>query len=261
MSMLGPYASWNKETGYAIWDNPTAEHEGIFERINYSPKGIIHCGMWDFIEYGCYTKLVGDNVIGVEANPQVYSEMSKPIADKFGFKCFNEFLSDKDGEVRNFYFAGEGSSFYQGPPQWNKHTSIKVQTKTLSTLVKEQNIDMNTFDFLNIDAEGSELDILKGFEDDLKYINVIDLETSVDDRHQSGCSHEMVVEWLSQRGFQLREMADNYAREGWGDSVFVRNDRALPPFVDGNAGNNVFGEKYLETLVETESYLPTGWSK
>ena len=105
MSMLGPYASWNKETGYAIWDNPTAEHEGIFERINYSPKGIIHCGMWDFIEYGCYTKLVGDNVIGVEANPQVYAEMSKPIADKFGFKCFNEFLSDKDGEVRNFYFA------------------------------------------------------------------------------------------------------------------------------------------------------------
>ena len=56
-------------------------------------------------------------------------------------------------------------------------------------------------------------------------------------------------------------MADNYAREGWGDSVFVRNDRLLPPFVDGNAGNNVFGEKYLETLVETESYLPTGWSK
>ena len=43
--MLGPYASWNKETGYAIWDNPTAEHEGIFERINYSPKGIIHCGI------------------------------------------------------------------------------------------------------------------------------------------------------------------------------------------------------------------------
>ena len=150
MSMLGPYASWNKETGYAIWDNPTAEHEGIFERINYSPKGIIHCGMWDFIEYGCYTKLVGDNVIGVEANPQVYAEMSKPIADKFGFKCFNEFLSDKDGEVRYFYFDGEGSSFYQGPPQWNKHTSIKVQTKTLSTLVKEQNIDMSTFDFLNI---------------------------------------------------------------------------------------------------------------
>ena len=43
MSMLGPYASWNKETGYAVWDHPTAEYTGIFERINVGIKGIIHC--------------------------------------------------------------------------------------------------------------------------------------------------------------------------------------------------------------------------
>ena len=68
MSMLGPYASWNKETGYAVWDHPTAEYTGIFERINVGIKGIIHVGMWDFVEYGCYTKLVGNKVVGVEAN-------------------------------------------------------------------------------------------------------------------------------------------------------------------------------------------------
>ena len=133
MSMLGPYASWNKNTGYAVWDNPTAEHVGIFERINVGIKGIIHVGMWDFIEYGCYTKLVGNNVIGVEANPQVYKEMSKPVADKWGFKCFNEFLSNKDNEVRNFYFAGEGSSFYQGPLCcFTKFCSASVGTAAIS---------------------------------------------------------------------------------------------------------------------------------
>ena len=51
MSMLGPYASWNKETGYAVWDHPTAEYTGIFERLNVHIKGIIHVGMWDFVEY------------------------------------------------------------------------------------------------------------------------------------------------------------------------------------------------------------------
>ena len=102
MSMLGPYASWNKETGYAVWDHPTAEYTGIFERLNVHIKGIIHVGMWDFVEYGCYTKLVGNNVIGIEANPQVYKDMAKPVADKWGFKCFNEFLSDKDKEVEIF---------------------------------------------------------------------------------------------------------------------------------------------------------------
>ena len=245
MSMLGPYASWNKETGYAVWDHPTAEYTGIFERLNVHIKGIIHVGMWDFVEYGCYTKLVGNNVIGIEANPQVYKDMAKPVADKWGFKCFNEFLSDKDKEVRDFYFAGEGSSLYKGQPQWNKNVSIKVQTKTLSTVIEENNIDMNGYDFLNIDAEGAEFDVLKGFEKYLDHINVIDLETSYDDRHRSGADHNTIVQWLSERGFQLKEMSDSYQSQNWGDSVFARVNRELPPFVDENVGTKIFGEGYL----------------
>ena len=245
MSMLGPYASWNKETGYAVWDHPTAEYTGIFERLNVHIKGIIHVGMWDFVEYGCYTKLVGNNVIGIEANPQVYKDMAKPVADKWGFKCFNEFLSDKDKEVRDFYFAGEGSSLYKGQPQWNKNVSIKVQTKTLSTVIEENNIDMNGYDFLNIDAEGAEFDVLKGFEKYLDHINVIDLETSYDDRHRSGADHNTIVQWLSERGFELKEMSDSYQSQNWGDSVFARVNRELPPFVDENVGTKIFGENYL----------------
>ncbi len=243
--MLGPYASWNKETGYAVWDHPTAEYTGIFERLNVHIKGIIHVGMWDFVEYGCYTKLVGNNVIGIEANPQVYKDMAKPVADKWGFKCFNEFLSDKDKEVRDFYFAGEGSSLYKGQPQWNKNVSIKVQTKTLSTVIEENEIDMNGYDFLNIDAEGAEFDVLKGFEKYLDYINVIDLETSYDDRHRSGADHNTIVQWLSERGFELKEMSDSYQSQNWGDSVFARVNKELPPFVDENVGTKIFGESYL----------------
>ncbi len=245
MSMLGPYASWNKETGYAVWDHPTAEYTGIFERLNVHIKGIIHVGMWDFVEYGCYTKLVGNNVIGIEANPQVYKDMAKPVADKWGFKCFNEFLSDKDKEVRDFYFAGEGSSLYKGQPQWNKNVSIKVQTKTLATVIEENEIDMNGYDFLNIDAEGAEFDVLKGFEKYLDYINVIDLETSYDDRHRSGADHNTIVQWLSERGFELKEMSDSYQSQNWGDSVFARVNKELPPFVDENVGTKIFGESYL----------------
>ena len=243
--MLGPYASWNKETGYAVWDHPTAEYTGIFERLNVHIKGIIHVGMWDFVEYGCYTKLVGNNVIGIEANPQVYKDMAKPVADKWGFKCFNEFLSDKDKEVRDFYFAGEGSSLYKGQPQWNKNVSIKVQTKTLATVIEENEIDMNGYDFLNIDAEGAEFDVLKGFEKYLEYINVIDLETSYDDRHRSGADHNTIVQWLSERGFELKEMSDSYQSQNWGDSVFARVNKELPPFVDENVGTKIFGENYL----------------
>lgn len=244
--MLGPYASWNKEVGYAVWDHPTAEYVGIFERLNIQPKGIVHVGLWDFLESGCYTRLVGNKVIGVEANPHVYETMSKPVCDKWGMKCFNEFLYREDDAVKNFYFADYGSSFYPGQPEWNKTQSIKVKTKTLSTLIDENHIDMNEYDFLNIDVEGAELDVLIGFEKHLEYINVIDLETSLDDRCKSGASHEVLVSWLSERGFDLKEMSSSYEREGWGDSVFVRRGKEFASFVNKDFGVELFGEKYFE---------------
>lgn len=225
MSKLGPYASYDAETGYATWDHPTAVYVGIFERLNVNINGIIHVGMWDFVEHDCYTKLVGTNVIGVEANKFVYETMSKPVADRCGYKSFNECVYSEDGLEKDFYLANHCSSLSPTGGQ-----SVKVTTKRLSTIIEENDIDMNQYDFLNIDAEGAELDILKGFENDLKYINVIDLETSYDDRNNTGASHDAIVEWLSDRNFTLAEMSDSYQYERWGDSVFVRNDRDLAPF-------------------------------
>ena len=229
MSMLGPYASYNKETGYATWDHPTAEYVGIFERLNIQPKGIIHVGLWDFCENICYTKLVGNNVIGVEANKLVYETMSKPVADRCGYKTFNEYLYSEDGVEKDFYMAGHCSGLYESSENSNS-PSVKVKTKTLSTLIEENDIDMEGYDFLNIDAEGAELDILKGFQENLSYINVIDLETSLDDRNNSGAFHDRIVDWLGKRGFELREMSPSYEQQQWGDSLFVRTTRKHTPF-------------------------------
>jgi hypothetical protein len=89
---------------------------------------------------------------------------------------------------------------------------------------------MNQYDFLNIDAEGAELEILKGFEDELNYINMIFIETSLNDRNNTGATHESIAQWLEEKGFKLAEMSDSYQQEGWGDSIFLRNDRELEPF-------------------------------
>ena len=240
MSKLGPYASYDKETGFhphPLHDN--INYVGSFERLNVDVKGVIHVGMWDFVEHYCYSKLVGDKVIGVEANEFVYDTMSKPIADKCGYRSFNECVYSEDGLEKQFYLANDCSTL--NPVAYSNHLSMKlaggnfvnVITKKLSTLIQENNIDMNQYDFLNIDAEGAELEILKGFEDELEYINMIFIETSLNDRNNTGATHEAIVQWLRQRGFRLAEMSDSYQQEGWGDSIFLRNDRELKPFDKG----------------------------
>ena len=237
MSKLGPYASYDRETGFH--PHPLQEninYVGRFERLNVDVKGVIHVGMYDFVEHYCYTKLVGDKVIGVEANKFVYDTMSKPIADRCGYLSFNECVYSEDGIEKQFFLANDCSTL--NPVAYSNHLSMKlrggsyvdVTTKKLSTLIEENNIDMNQYDFLNIDAEGAELEILKGFEDNLKYINMIFLETSLDDRNNTGASHDVIVEWLKERNFSLAEMSDSYQDERWGDSIFLRNDRELEPF-------------------------------
>ena len=237
MSKLGPYASYDKETGFhphPLHDN--INYVGSFERLNVGVKGVIHVGMYDFVEHYCYTKLVGDKVIGVEANKFVYDTMSKPIADRCGYLALNECVYSEDGVEKQFFLANDCSTL--NPVEYSDHLSMKlrggsyvdVTTKKLSTLIEENNIDMNQYDFLNIDAEGAELEILKGFENNLKYINMIFLETSLDDRNNTGASHDVIVEWLKERNFSLAEMSDSYQDERWGDSIFLRNDRELEPF-------------------------------
>ena len=57
----------------------------------------------------------------------------------------------------------------------------------------------------------------------------------------------MIVEWLGERGFELKEKSEsNYQSSSWGDSVFVRINKELPPFVDQNVGTSLYGQNYLE---------------
>ena len=161
------------------------------------------------------------------------------MAEKIKTNDYGECVYSEDGLEKQFYLANDCSTL--NPVAYSNHLSMKlaggnfvnVITKKLSTLIQENNIDMNQYDFLNIDAEGAELEILKGFEDELEYINMIFIETSLNDRNNTGATHEAIVQWLRQRGFRLAEMSDSYQQEGWGDSIFLRNDRELKPFDKG----------------------------
>ena len=53
---------------------------------------------------------------------------------------------------------------------------IKIKSKTLSSILEENNI--NNVDYLSIDTEGSELNVLKGIDFDKININIISVENN-----------------------------------------------------------------------------------
>ena len=196
--------------------------KGLFERHNLPyPKGIVHVGMWKFEESDDYECLVGNKVIGIEANPDVYDSFSKPIGDIHDFQVYGFAAWDTDGDQLELHFDHsrmDCSTVFDNTKS-NFHV---VYTKRLDTFFNEYGVDLSEYNCLNVDAEGAELRILKGCGEDLNKFDYVMVETSFDDRFNSDSDLESIENYLSELGFEIKEIDSKFANYGWGDVFFVR---------------------------------------
>ncbi len=117
-------------------------------------------------------------------------------------------LSDKSGQIDFYVCPGkhnELSSIYEREV-FKQTGSVKeiVRSTTVDLFCKENEIDF--IDFLKIDVEGAEFDVLKGaefmmFEKKLKFIQVEYGGTYID----AGIKFEDVIEYSKDRGYNVYE--------------------------------------------------------
>lgn len=197
------------------------------EKTSDSLRGCIHVGAWDCAEMGCYVALFNKNVIWIEANPFTCENLSRPRTRLYDHGLFNFAAYDKDDEeveLRIPHKADCSTLMISSQPDFQPIDVVKVKTKKLDTLIKEQQIDMNNIDFLNIDTEGCEYKVLEGMKENLKYIDFIFLEVANDPERFPGTPRFNEIEqYLRDRGFILVEHSD--MAQGWGDAFFVRESK------------------------------------
>jgi len=101
-----------------------------------------------------------------EANPQI----QLPNTENQTF--FNAVLSYEDDKTVTYYTANPGkentgNGYYKElTPNYSLGNSIELKTKTLDSLVKEN--DLPPPQFIKMDTQGSELDILRGGKETFK---------------------------------------------------------------------------------------------
>ena len=117
-------------------------------------------------------------------------------------------LSDKGGDVKPFYtIAGcdTGASMYcENTKYYNSSTVIEKQltTRTLDD-VTSRHFSPHEFDFIKIDVQGAELDVLRGGEDTLKSAMFVLLEMPVAEYNKGAPSFAEVVAFMDEKGFQV----------------------------------------------------------
>lgn len=210
-------------------------------------ENILHIGACRGTEISFYRNLLlANNVVFVEPNPDVYKELLINIEkDKKGINvytyqlaCSNKVEKNVDfniiyGSDANFMEGNKGcSSFleidYDNVVKANNShhfifkEKIKVDTITIDKLIeKHPDIDFN---FLNIDAQGVEYQILDGARELLKKqsLEMILVEATVDEPfYINNCSFDSVKNLLSQYGYIFDRMIW-HSIDKWGDAIFIK---------------------------------------
>lgn len=191
------------------------------------PKGVIHVGMHKAEEYPIYWQAGVQSVIFVEANKYLAESWIDPKSVMMPCYVVNAAVSDGEEEI-SFKITnnGESSSILELGDHANIYPGIvvigevKMNTKTLDTILGDIGVDTSNFNILNLDIQGAELKAMRGLTD---WSNIEAVFTEVNYREMyKGCAliHE-IEEFLSEKGFRKVEEVDTGA--GWGDALFVKN--------------------------------------
>lgn len=157
-----------------------------------------------------------------EANPAYKDELNAT-----GFKNFNCVLSDTDGKHVDFYNGtNTGDSYYKETTKfYDNQTPIRLPCFTLETLARENALSVPNL--IKIDTQGSELDILTGYQNQLDKVDFIFIELPIITYNKGAPSIQDYLDFFKKHKFIPVELLDVHRGENilvQIDIMFVRDD-------------------------------------
>jgi FkbM family methyltransferase len=198
-------------------------------------RAIIHVGANKGDERDIYAKR-DLRVLWIEALPEVFGELTKNLESFPKQKAVRSLVTAKDGESHDFNVSDHGgvsSSVFNFSrhgelwPEIKMTKSIRLTSKTLATILREEHVSPKDFDALIMDVQGAELLVLQGAGDLLSQIRFIQAETSNCEVYAQACTLEALTAFLSERGFQIRHKERFAWKPGIGSCFNVLYERRV----------------------------------
>jgi len=197
----------------------------IVSKYKLKIRGIIHIGAHLAEELNEYSKNNVKEIIWVEANPNIFNKLIT-IANKD--KCYNTAIYSVDNLKLDFNITnnGESSSLLELDMHKIEHPHIhvteiiQVNTKRFDTLITENNLSIDNYNFVNLDIQGAELHALKGFGDFLNKIEYIYTEINIKPLYKECVLIDELDNFLNSKGFSRVETC--WTTHGWGDALYIR---------------------------------------
>ena len=144
-------------------------------------------------------------------------------------------LSNPGREQVEYYNGGDtGDSYYkESTAHYDNKKPIVVKCNTLESVIKENNLPLPNF--IKIDTQGSELDVLKGAEEAIKHADLVYLECPIIQYNLGAPGIGEYISFMKQRRFVPMHVLEVHRSE----EVLLQIDIM---FISENARDKLYGK-------------------
>lgn len=188
-------------------------------------NGIIHIGANDAKEYKDYVKQGIKYMMFFEPVKFNYQRLVATLPKSQNIKTYNMALGNSIQEIEMFIETanrGQSCSVLEPAKHLEQYPNIKFETKEKVRMARLDNIPFNrdNYNMINIDVQGYELEVFKGAENTLSYIDAIYSEINIAEMYKDCVKVSDLDLFLSGFGFE-RVLTDTHFKT-WGDALYLK---------------------------------------
>ena len=189
-------------------------------------RGVINIGAHYGEGYEMWLAQGVKNILFFEPVKENFEKMKKRIPESDNVNLFNIALGNETGQ-REMCTESRGLSCSLLVPGKHliEYPGIIFDSKQLVSVYKLDDIgyDRSLFDYICLQAQGYELEILKGAENSLEYIMTINVQIFKSELYKGCPLIEDITEYLFDRGFELTEVKWRDYKHIWCNANYEKN--------------------------------------
>lgn len=197
----------------------------IVKKYNMNINGIIHIGAHQGWEVKEYIENGFQDIILFEPLSENFRILEENFKDiNANIAAYQVALGNEEKNT-TMYLSDNGllsSSVLKPKVHLQLHPTVgfptteEVEMKRLDSFSEET----QKFNFINMDVQGYELEVLKGGAETLKHIDYVYCEVNRDELYEGNAFIEDLDEFLSE--YNMERVETDWAGTLWGDALYIR---------------------------------------
>lgn len=199
------------------------EFKDLVKKYNMNISGVIHIGAHYGEEVYNYVNLGIKDIVLFEPLEKNFEVLKNNVSElNANITGYCVALGNKNQNVNMFLSSNnlESSSVLKPKIHLDLHPEVVFSGEEMVEMKRLDDFSFNNYNFINLDVQGYEMEVLKGAEKTLEYVDYLYCEVNRNEVYEGNAYVEEIDNYLS--NYNMRRVETSWWYDGpWGDALYI----------------------------------------